>query len=313
MVMEVTRRALLGGIGLAGAAGVGGLLYRAAPGFWRQFAREMGRPIAEPPAIPDPALWPDRGVHAAWLGHATVLFKIDGFTVLTDPVFSARAGLNFGPLTIGLKRLVAPALEITQLPKIDLILLSHAHMDHMDLPSLRKLESTSVPVVTASGTSDLLRVPSYREVREIGWEQETQIGPLSIRALEVNHWGARMRTDTWRGYNGYRITAGRYTVLFAGDTANTDLFRRARGPRPVDLAIMPIGAYNPWIRYHCTPEQAWRMGNDARAEFFIPVHHRTFQLSREPLGEPLERFLSAAGNQAERVAVRAIGQEFGVA
>src|SRR5204863_141973 len=81
-------------------------------------------------------------------------------------------------------------------------------------------------------------------------------------------------------------------------------FRAVRNSRPIDLAIMPIGAYNPWIYNHCTPEQAWRMGNEAGAEHFIPVHHQTFQLSREPLLEPIERFYTAAENHPERVAVR---------
>jgi L-ascorbate metabolism protein UlaG (beta-lactamase superfamily) len=119
-----------------------------------------------------------------------------------------------------------------------------------------------------------------------------------------------MRTDTHRGYNGYLIDIGRYRILFGGDTANTDLFRQVKSTKPVDLAIMPIGAYNPWIHYHCTPEQAWRMGNDAGAEFLVPVHHQTFQLSSEPVGEPIRRFYEAAGSSAHRVAIDSIGREF---
>lgn len=311
--MEISRRAILSGVGLAGLGAGAAVAYRAAPSFWQQYVREFSRPIADPPQVPDPARWPDRGLYAAWVGHSTVLLKMDGFTVLTDPVFSDRAGLNLGPFTLGVKRLVAPAVAIPQLPKVDLILLSHAHMDHFDIPSLRELESKAIPVVTARGTSDLLRVDRYREVREIGWGEETRVGPLAIRAFEVNHWGARMRSDTWRGYNGYTLEAGRWRVLFAGDTANTHLFSNLRSSRSFDLAIMPIGAYNPWIRYHCTPEQAWRMGNEARAEYFIPVHHQTFKLSREPVTEPIERFHSAAGSRPERLAVQRIGQEFKLA
>jgi L-ascorbate metabolism protein UlaG (beta-lactamase superfamily) len=89
--------------------------------------------------------------------------------------------------------------------------------------------------------------------------------------------------------NGYTIEAGRYRIVFAGDTAATPAFRTLRTSTPYDLAIMPVGAYNPWQRDHCNPEEAWQMGNDARSEFFIPVHHQTFQLSREPLLEPIER------------------------
>jgi L-ascorbate metabolism protein UlaG (beta-lactamase superfamily) len=302
------RRSLIGGA--IGVAGLGTVLYRAAPGFWQQYAREFGRPIVNPSEHPNPDLWSDRGVHAAWLGHATVLFKVDGMTILTDPVFSDRVGLSLGPLTLGLKRLTAPALSLAAIPRPDLILLSHAHMDHFDLPSMRALEHPKTSVITASKTSDLLRLNRYARVTELGWGQRARTGTVEVCAFEVNHWGARMRTDTYRGYNGYLIETGRYRILFGGDTANTDLFRNLRTSRSVDLAVMPIGAYNPWIYYHCTPEQAWRMGNEAGAEFFAAVHHQTFQLSREPFSEPEERFCEAASQHPDRAAITRIGQQF---
>jgi len=305
------RRSLIGGA--IGAAGLGTFVYRAAPAFWHQYSRELKRPILHPTDHPSPQQWPDRGLHVAWMGHSTVLIKVDGMTILTDPVFSDRIGLSLGPVTLGPKRLTAPALDAVEIPRPDLILLSHAHMDHLDIPSLRALEGRRTAVITASMTSDLLRVNRYRSVQELGWGERAQVGAAEIRAFEVNHWGARMRSDTYRGYNGYLIEAGRYRVLFGGDTAVTTTFRALRASRPVDLAIMPIGAYNPWIYYHCTPEQAWKMGNDAGAEFFVPVHHQTFQLSREPLREPIERFLGAAANYPDRVALTRIGQEFHVA
>ncbi len=270
----------------------------------------MQRDILPAPAHPDPRKWPDTGLHAAWLGHSTVLLKIDGTTILTDPIFSDRAGLNVGPFTLGVKRLTEPALCLNRVLRPDLILLSHAHMDHFDLPSLRALEDRRTTVVTAVKTSDLLRTPRYGAVHELGWNQSVPVGPVNIRAFEVNHWGARMRTDTYRGYNGYLIEAGRYRVLFAGDTADTSAFQTLKSSRRIDLALMPIGAYDPWIHYHCTPEQAWKMGNDAGAEFFLPVHHQTFQLSREPFNEPIERFVHASGAHPDRVALHRIGQEF---
>ena len=119
-----------------------------------------------------------------------------------------------------------------------------------------------------------------------------------------------MQTDTYRGYNGYVLEVNNRRVVFAGDTALTDTFRSIRTGKGVDMAIMPIGAYNPWIRAHCTPEQAWRMGNDAGAEYLLPVHHKTFHLSREPIEEPIERFLGAASSRPERVALHSIGDEF---
>jgi L-ascorbate metabolism protein UlaG (beta-lactamase superfamily) len=122
-----------------------------------------------------------------------------------------------------------------------------------------------------------------------------------------------MQSDTYRGYNGYVIDIGKHRVLFGGDTAYTDAFRAVRSSKPVDLAIMPIGAYDPWIRMHCNPEQAWSMANHAGAEFVLPAHHQTFQLSSEPYREPMERLLAAAGPRADRVAVRAIGGEFHLA
>lgn len=296
-----------GGMGVVGA---GAMIYQAAPGFWQQYTRELRRPIAPAPRIPDPAHWPDTGLHAAWLGHSTVLMKVDGFTILTDPVFSARAGLHLGPVTLGVKRLVAPPLELEKLPKIDLVILSHAHMDHFDLPSLRRLEHRNTTVVTASRTGDLLRVGQYAAVHEIGWGQEQRVGPALLRGVEVNHWGARLRTDTYRGYNGYVIQIGRYRLLFAGDTADTKKLTKIAGAKGVDIVFMPIGAYNPWLRFHCSPEQAWRMSQEARAGLFFPIHHSTFQLSREPVSEPLERLHTAAGSEGKRILVHEIGQEF---
>jgi L-ascorbate metabolism protein UlaG (beta-lactamase superfamily) len=276
----------------------------------RQISRENAHRISPAPHSPSPAKWPDRGLHAAWLGHSTVLIKIDGFVILTDPVFSEKVGIEIGPMTVGIKRLVAPALSRHQVPRPDLILLSHAHMDHFDRPSLRFLESPRTTVVTASQTSDLLRVWRYGAVHELRWDQEIQIGPLRLRAIEVSHWGARMRTDTYRGYNGYIIETAHNRIVFGGDTAFTHCFRCAKSPRGTNLAIMPIGAYDPWIRYHCNPEQAWEMAQDCGAEFVLPVHHQTFLLGREGYREPIERLVHAAGSRPDRVCLQEIGQEF---
>jgi L-ascorbate metabolism protein UlaG (beta-lactamase superfamily) len=273
-------------------------------------ADDRKRAVNPPPRIPSLALWPDTGVQAAWIGHSTVLIRVDGFTILTDPVFSTRIGIKVGGVVVGMKRLVQPAVSGHNIPVPDLILLSHAHMDHLDLPSLRQLENTGTTVVTAHATSDLLRVKRYRSVRELRWDQSCQVGPVNIRAFEVNHWGARTRTDVHRGYNGYLIETGRHRIVFGGDTAYTESFRRIRTSKPVELAIMPIGAYNPWIHAHCNPEQALAMANDAGADFVLPVHHQTFQLSSEPYLEPIERLVLAAGSAEERVAIREIGGEF---
>ena len=246
-------------------------------------------------------------LHATWIGHSTVLLKVGDFHLITDPVFGKRCGLYLGAANIGPKRLAPPAISLAHLPKIDLILLSHAHMDHFDIPSLRALENKGTQIVTARRTSDLLRTRRYARVTELGWGESAQIGPLKIGAFPVRHWGARKITDVWRGYNGYTIEGEGLRVLFGGDTAITDSFRPLRRSKPFDLAILPIGAYDPWIANHCTPEQAWRMGIDAGANAWLPVHHKTFHLGREPLHEPLERFLTIAGADAGQVLTRNIG------
>jgi L-ascorbate metabolism protein UlaG (beta-lactamase superfamily) len=301
-----SRRTILTATGFSGLAAI---LYGIYPAFWNRTLEDIQRPVTPAPKIPDPNRWPDTGLHAAWLGHSTVLLKCDGFTILTDPIFSDRAGISLGPVTVGVKRLVAPALHILDLPKVDLILLSHAHMDHFDIPSLRRLENRRTRVVTAGGTTDLLRPDRYAGVRELRWGDTARLNAGRVRAFEVNHWGSRLRRDTWRGYNGYLIEVGRYRLLFAGDTALTPEFHNLHSSRCIDLAIMPIGCYNPWRKNHCTPEEAWSMGNDAGADYFIPVHHRTFTLSSEPQWEPLARFVASAGNETERLGIREIGQE----
>lgn len=283
---------------------------RAGPMLWKRMSDDRKRPVNAAPGHPSIAEWSSEGVQAAWIGHSTVLIRIDGFTILTDPVFSTRIGIKVGPATVGMKRLVYPAVQIEELPTPDLILLSHAHMDHFDRPSLRKLENRGTNVVTAAATSDLLRVKRYRSVHELKWDESRQVGPVNIRAFEVKHWGARTRTDVHRGYNGYLIESGRYRIVFGGDTAYTDLFRKLRTSKSVDLAIMPIGAYDPWIHAHCNPEQALAMANHAGAEFVLPVHHRTFALSSEPYNEPIERLLQAAGPDERRIAIREIGDDF---
>jgi len=287
-----------------------GFALRAGPMLWQRMAEDRKREVLPAPGTPNFAAWPREGVHAAWIGHSTVLIRVDGFTILTDPVFSGRIGIGIGPFTLGMKRLVEPAAGIFQVPAPDLILLSHAHMDHFDLPSLRRLENPKTTVVTAAGTSDLLRVKRYRAVHELKWDGECQVGPVKVRAFEVKHWGARMQTDVHRGYNGYVMEAGRYRIVFGGDTAYTDSFRRIQTARAVDLAIMPIGAYDPWIRAHCNPEQALAMADDAGAEFVLGVHHQTFKLSSEGYREPIERLVLAAGRREDRVVVREIGDEF---
>lgn len=283
---------------------------------FREWTVESWRPIAPAPRKPEPSQWSDTQLTLAWIGHSTVLINFFGITILTDPVLFPRVGIRLPGFTIGPKRFTAPALQFSELPRIDMILLSHAHFDHLDLRTLRCFDERT-GVITARATSDLLRRTRFREITELGWGENkifsTATGQIEVTAFPVKHWGARTQRDTHRGYNGYLVESrsrGRRQIVFAGDTAMTDHFAALRRHGDIDVAIMSIGAYNPWIRSHCTPEQAVYMANAAGARFIVPVHHQTFRLSFEPFGEPIERFQAALSKTPERSALREIGETF---
>jgi L-ascorbate metabolism protein UlaG (beta-lactamase superfamily) len=281
---------------------------------WREAILKSWRPIAPAFAKPEPESWSDSRVTAAWLGHATVLINFFGTKIITDPVLFPRIGIRTPFLfTLGPKRLTQPALTVDELPKIDLILLSHAHFDHLDWRTLSHLGSET-KIITAPRTRDLLGWTGLRDITELRWSESKTIKTtgreINVTACRVKHWGARMRRDDNRGFNGYLIERNQRRILFAGDTALTDDFKRLRDRGPIDLAIMSIGCYNPWIRSHCSPEEAIQMANDAGAKFIMPVHHQTFRLSFEPFREPIERFEAALRDEPERIALREIGETF---
>lgn len=239
-----------------------------------------------------------------WLGHATVLLRVAGLTILTDPVLSERIGMRLGRVTLGLDRLRPPAMDVASLPPIDVVVISHAHFDHLDRPTLEQLASPETTVLTAKKTARL--IPSgFGSVIELGWGQQLSIGGVVFTAVRPAHWGARGWLDTQRGFNGYLMEGGDSSVFFAGDTAYTESFSDIG---PVDLAIMGIGAYDPWIHAHANPEQAWAMTNAMRAQALMPVHHSTFQLSDEHIDEPMERLIEVAGGDEHRVVARQPGE-----
>ena len=163
----------------------------------------------------------------------------------------------------------------------------------------------------ATSTADLLPKKRYASVRELAWGDSARIdtphGDIEVTSLQVKHWGARLRRDTYRGYNGYVLRREGKSLIFGGDTANTPLFASYRRYGPFEAAIMPIGAYDPYIWNHCTPEQSVRMADAAGARLFVPVHHKCFQLSRESFTEPIERADAALASEAGRLAARDVG------
>ena len=283
---------------------------------WREWTVESWRPVLPASARPTPQTWDDSTLTASWLGHSTVLINLCGINILTDPVLFPRIGIRLPGLTVGPKRLTAPALRTPDLPRIDLVLLSHAHFDHLDTRTLHRIRGRP-HCVTASRTADLLRWMRFRTTTELRWGEATEVrvndGALRVRAFPVRHWGARVRRDNYRGYNGYVLEHDGCRIVFSGDTAFTDSFAALRGRERYDLAIMSVGAYDPWIGSHATPEQAVAMADMAGADHIMPIHHQTFRLSAEPFREPLERFETALQREPHRIALREIGETFRLA
>jgi L-ascorbate metabolism protein UlaG (beta-lactamase superfamily) len=282
----------------------------------RRLFEDAQREILPAPVKPEPAKWTENGITLAWLGHTSLLINFYGIRILTDPVLGNRAGISLGGIgTAGPKRYIAPALRLKELPPIDVLLLSHAHMDHMDLWTLRHFPAETF-ALTAKSTLDLLASTPLKRVIEMGWNEHTVFrngqGELEIEAVEVKHWGRRWPSKITRGYNGYILRREGKAILFAGDTALTPLIGRCRSRGPFEIGIIPIGAYRPWIWNHCNPEQAFEMANASGARYIVPVHHQTFRLSEEPMNEPIDRLRVAMEKEPERLALQQVGETFRV-
>jgi L-ascorbate metabolism protein UlaG (beta-lactamase superfamily) len=269
---------------------------------------------------------------ALWIGHATVLLRLggaEGMTILTDPVFSKRIGMRLGAMTLGLARVCPPALEVEHLPPVDLVLLSHAHFDHLDRPSLKRLvggrggetdesgPGAGAHVITASNTRRLVP-PGFHDVTELAWRRSARVGNVRVTAIEPAHWGARTALDRHRRFNSYLIESNHHRVLFAGDTAHTHAFDHIG---TVDLAVFGIGAYNPWEHAHATPEQVWSMytrltdpkhPKPPPRGHLLPMHHSTFILSREPMDEPLRRLRAVASGHEKHIVAEMPGKMWAV-
>jgi L-ascorbate metabolism protein UlaG (beta-lactamase superfamily) len=255
----------------------------------------------------EPASWPDKSLTIANLGHATVLMNFFGTRVLADPSLFSRVGLSFDSIfTIGPKRVTNPPLAPAQLQKLDLILITHAHMDHLDIPSLKALPKSAV-VVACDKCSKIIAPLGFKDVRELKWGESTVVDGITIRAMGARHWGKRwppLGEDY--GFNSYVLGKDGHRVLLACDSADTDLFAPLASTPP-DVAIFSVGAYDPWIWNHANPEQVWSMFESTGARYLVPIHWGTFKLGKEPLEEPMERLVKAAGDQQDRIVLRQIG------
>lgn len=242
---------------------------------------------------------------AAWLGHAGVLLRQGGESVLIDPVLSARIGPRIGGRVIGPGRLEASPVSPGRLPEIGVVLITHAHYDHLDLPTLEQLARRGTVVVTSKRTRRLIP-RGFGGVVELHWDGAVEVGGLRVSALRPEHWGGRTAIDVARGCNSYLIESDGRRTLAPGDTAQTEEFARLGR---IDLATFGIGAYSPSEHHHATPEQVWGMFEAMPGERLLPVHHSTFEISGEHVDEPMARLLAAAGADVGRV-VRVPAGEF---
>ena len=271
------------------------------------YALAMEPDAAAPVAHPNPAAWPGDALTVANLGHATLLMNYLGVRVISDPALFNRVGMAFDSMfTIGPRRAVAPPLAPDELGNLDVILITHAHMDHLDIPSLEAMPK-SATVIACDKCAALIAPLGFTDVRELKWGESTEVKGLTVRAMAARHWGKRWPPfGADYGFNSYVLEKGGVRMLLACDSAYTDVFSALESDPP-ELAAFSIGAYDPWIWNHANPEQVWTMFQQTGARYLVPIHWGTFKLSKEPMDEPLARLIRAAGDQSDRIVLRQIG------
>jgi len=235
-----------------------------------------------------------------FVNHSTFLLQFGGRNVLTDPIWSERAS----PLRwAGPRRVRRPGLDLDHLPPIHVVLVSHNHYDHMDLPTLRQLDFRFSPrFVTGDGNHRMLTRAGLKRVAELDWWKELDAGGLGVTMTPAQHFSRRGVFDVNRSlWGGFWIRCGRFQVYFTGDSGYGAHFRaiRERLGRP-DVALLPIGAYEPrWFMKpnHVNPEEAVRAHLDLDSPLSFAMHFGTFQLTDEPIDEPIARLRSALKEQ----------------
>jgi L-ascorbate metabolism protein UlaG (beta-lactamase superfamily) len=291
---------------------------------WRQLTGDDGRP-AWPEAVPVQPSRPQAHVEgqrmvATWIGHATVLVQTQGLNILTDPVYAERTGpFGFGP-----KRVARPGVALDDLPRIDLILISHNHYDHLDQATLRQLWQRDRPLVVTSLGNDSVIGQVGVPATALDWGREKVIRPgVSVAVTRNHHWGSRWFTDRNRAlWSSFVVKLPGGNIFFAGDTGMGD----GRWPEeaaklgPVRLALLPIGAF----RFepgqmasgsHIGPPQAVQVFERLGASMAIPIHWGTFRLSYEGYDTPpklLDAAMACSGARGRFAAVR-LGQPVEIA
>ena len=231
--------------------------------------------------------------YIGWIGHATFLIKLGNTTIITDPVFSKNAG----PLIFGPKRYTEPALNLNELPKIDLFLLTHNHYDHQDMGTIRKFPYKDTKVFTALKLGKYFTKHHFKNVQELDWYQEVKFNDLKITFLPAVHWSKRSLTDTNKTlWGSFLIEYAGKKIFFACDTGYGNIYKKiGKDFGPIDLTMINIGAYDfrPMFEksiYHTSPEEALQAAQDLKSKKVLGTHWGTFVLSLEPIMEPPKRF-----------------------
>ena len=236
-------------------------------------------------------------IAVTWLGHAGFFAQIGGVNIAIDPNWA----LWHGPV----KRVRHPSVWASDLPPIDLVLITHAHYDHLHLPSLRKLAAAQ-PIIVPEGVGKVVKNCGFGHIVELKTWQSATFRDLRITLTPARHWGARNIHDTHRQFGGYLIKSPDRCLFHCGDSAMFDGFQEIGKRANIDLALMPIGAYDApsGRQVHMNPEEALEAFQMMGAQSMIPMHHDTFPLGGEPLREPAERLIKAALEQGLEHRVR---------
>jgi len=280
-----------------------------------------GSNMIKPSSRPNLDRWKDDEINVAWIGHATVLINFFGKYILTDPVFFEAVGVYIEGYILGPRRASLPALMLEDIPKPDIVLLSHAHMDHMDYKTLKALTEKypgELDCIVAYNTKDVIENLKWKSINVVDWDERISLNGINFKGIEVQHFGWRYPGEKerstgsfkdGRSYNGFIMERYGKKILFGGDTTFTDKFKKHRDEN-VDIAIMPIGAYKPHRKYHCTPEEALVMADyHLGAKHFIPIHTKTFD-SGEMILEPLNWLAKTSKNYNINVGLWDIGETF---
>jgi L-ascorbate metabolism protein UlaG (beta-lactamase superfamily) len=223
--------------------------------------------------------------------------------LLVDPVWSNWLKV--------VKRMRHPGMELHNLPNIDLVLVTHAHFDHLDRRTLREVAADQ-PIVVPFEVGNLVHDLGFHSVHELHYWEAYECGPLKITLTPCHHWGARVLHDSHRGFGGFVIEAGGRSIFHCGDTAYFDGFREIGQRHQIDIALLPIGAYDPpsGREVHMNPEEAIIAFQELGAKRMVPMHYGTFRLSYEPLNEPPERLMACAESHGlgDRITVMCEGE-----